>query len=102
MSGKARYRLVNNMIPPDRPAIVRSVEDSEPLVKVGDIVKHPKYGIGLVVGAGKIPGFMSRGSMHDPRIVSVFSVMWCDGHVDEGWPAARLANFVCTSRGVNI
>ena len=101
MSGKARYRLVTNMIPPNRPAIVRSVEDSEPLVKIGDIVKHPKYGVGLVIDSGRIPGFMSRGSLHDPRVVETVTVLWDDGSVDNGWPATRLAKFVCTSRGLN-
>ncbi len=87
------------MLPPPRPAI----EISEPLVKVGDIVKHPTYGIGLVIGTGQIPGYLSRASSHHShRVVSVFSVLWGDGHIDEGWPAARLANFVCTSRGTNI
>ena len=89
------------MIPPNRPAIVQSVEDSEPLVKIGDIIKHPTYGIGLVIASGRIPGFMSRGSMHDPRVVSTVTVLWDNGQVDEGWPVGRLARFVCTSRGLN-
>ena len=89
------------MIPPNRPAIVQSVEDSESLVKIGDIVKHPKYGIGLVVAAEHIPGFMTRGNLHDPRVVETVTVLWDDGQIDKGWPAARLAKFVCTSRGLN-
>lgn len=77
-----------------------SDEESKPLVKVGDLVKHPKHGIGLIVGTGRIPGFMTRVSMHDPRMTVVFTVLWDDGHVDSGWPAARIAKFVCTSRGL--
>ena len=89
------------MIPSDRPAIVRSIESSEPLVKIGDIVKHPKYGVGLVIGMGHIPRFMKRAYEEGSRVVATFSVLWDDGHIDEGWPASRLANFVCTSRGLN-
>ena len=89
------------MIPPDRPAVIRSIESSEPLVRIGDLIKHPKYGIGLVVGTSRIPRFMKRAHEEGSRVVATFSVLWADGHVDEGWPAGRLANFVCTSRGLN-
>ena len=94
---KSYEALVNNMLPPSRPAI----EYSEPLVRIGDIVRHPKYGIGLVIGTGHIPGFMKRALEEGSRVVAVYSVLWSDGEVDDGWPAARLANFVCTSRGLN-
>ena len=89
------------MIPPSRSAISSIVEEADPLVRIGDIVKHPKYGVGLVIEAGHIPGFMSRGNLHDPRVVETVTVLWDDGQIDKGWPATRLAKFVCTSRGLN-
>ena len=102
MSRSSSSGLVTNMVDDVISAEVRSVEDAQPLVNIGDIVKHPKYGIGLVISTSRIPGFLSRGSLHDPRIVATVSVLWADGGIDEGWPVARLAKFVCTSRGLHI
>ena len=74
----------------------------DPLVRVGDIIDHPKYGVGLVVGADERSRYYVRYSGDGARFVGTFIIMWSDGTLDPGWPASRLAHFVKTRRGVNI
>lgn len=72
------------------------------LVRVGDIVQHPQYGVGLVVSLDECSRYYTRHSVGDARFVGTCVVMWDDGVVDAGWPVSRLASFVKTTRGLHI
>ena len=79
-----------NYIPPSHPPIVHGVVLS---ARIGDVVKHPAYGVGLIVGAEVSAGFPGGDSM-----TRVMTVLWDDGVLDGGWPEVRIATYVVKDR----
>ena len=74
----------------------------DPLIRVGDIVNHPQYGVGLVVALDECSTYYVRGGSGGARFIGTCVVMWDDGVIDSGWPVSRLAGFVKTTRGLHI
>ena len=73
-------------IPPTPPAIVHGIVLE---ANIGDVVSHPHYGAGLIVGVDVTAGFPDGETM-----TRVMTVLWSDGHLDGGWPEVRIATYV--------